>query len=630
MLQIHSRSGLEIFRQEDVDSPREALLRAASLAGADLRGNNLASADLWRADLRDADLTGADLEAANLREAMLARAVMRGVRGFQANLVQAFLVETDLQEADLSEANLYGAVLQGALLGGARFVGAICYAADFCHADLSSADFRNADLRRTDLRGTNLAGAELSGAKLEGAIHSLDTRWPDRFSPTNYNTVFARPTAKQPFVEPRAAAAAMLHNLSHAGGRLEKTFAKIKPSIPEVSTESIEQQVKMLETDPHLTETEREELFEKIAMPLIQKLLLGIVEHQKLCCLCGHERQRGLVEIEGFRGDPDCILRYASLPPRVWLVPRDGSPSCFRCKKVPQSRFVRTPAGVWCDACMAEPVKMACKRVDLSAVSPENCIDWLGPQSDVVSRLMLLMRFKNVLRLVSKRLPERLDDLKSRLAENLTLDTRHPLDWVGNRAAVDACLSMGNDALRIILVRVEERLQAADPVGRHAALNLLEYAGNALQSRQQQDQARACFAAALAAAEDVWGPDHLNTIAIVNRLAEILYEQQDYAAAAALFRRALEADEGLLRPEDPDTLIRINNQAVVIGANTADYAAAEVLYRRALRGLERTLGPDHASTQIVRKNWQSCREALEQATDGRSALHHPRSNDPEL
>lgn len=61
------------------------------------------------------------------------------------------------------------------------------------------------------------------------------------------------------------------------------------------------------------------------------------------------------------------------------------------------------------------------------------------------------------------------------------------------------------------------------------------------------------------------------------------------------FRRALESRERTLSREHPNTLVSINNLALLLQAK-GDYAAAEPLNRRALKARERTLGPEHPDT----------------------------------
>jgi Flp pilus assembly protein TadD len=59
--------------------------------------------------------------------------------------------------------------------------------------------------------------------------------------------------------------------------------------------------------------------------------------------------------------------------------------------------------------------------------------------------------------------------------------------------------------------------------------------------------------------------------------------------------------EVILGPDHPDTLRIVNNLAGTL-ASQGNYDAAEPLFRRALEGCERQLGPDHPYTKTVRDN----------------------------
>ncbi len=124
--------------------------------------------------------------------------------------------------------------------------------------------------------------------------------------------------------------------------------------------------------------------------------------------------------------------------------------------------------------------------------------------------------------------------------------------------------------------------------------------------------AAALYRRALEASERVLGPEHPDTLNSVNNLAVLLMSQGDYAGAAPLYRRALEARERVLGPEHPDTLTSVNNLAHLLNIQ-GDYAGAEPLYRRALEGLlkisvkiERT----HPNLQACIFNYARCLKEL--------------------
>jgi len=107
--------------------------------------------------------------------------------------------------------------------------------------------------------------------------------------------------------------------------------------------------------------------------------------------------------------------------------------------------------------------------------------------------------------------------------------------------------------------------------------------------------ARALYERALEGRERVLRPDHPSTLGSVNNLALVLGRQGDYAGARALYERALEGNERVLGPDHPSTLTIVNNLAFVLESQ-GDYAGARTLYERALEGNERVLGLDHPDT----------------------------------
>ncbi|MCA9134896.1 MAG: tetratricopeptide repeat protein, partial [Planctomycetales bacterium] len=113
---------------------------------------------------------------------------------------------------------------------------------------------------------------------------------------------------------------------------------------------------------------------------------------------------------------------------------------------------------------------------------------------------------------------------------------------------------------------------------------------------------------ALAASERVLGPEHPDTLISVNNLALLLSRKGDYVGAEPLFRRALEARERLLGPEHPDTLVSLNNLAGLMSSK-GDYTCAEPLFRRALEELMKisaSLKRPHPNLQACMENYVGC------------------------
>ena len=66
---------------------------------------------------------------------------------------------------------------------------------------------------------------------------------------------------------------------------------------------------------------------------------------------------------------------------------------------------------------------------------------------------------------------------------------------------------------------------------------------------------------ALAIDEKALGPEHPDTAATLNSLAELYNKQGRYAEAEPLYRRALAINEKALSPQDSHTAISLNNLA---------------------------------------------------------------------
>lgn len=100
---------------------------------------------------------------------------------------------------------------------------------------------------------------------------------------------------------------------------------------------------------------------------------------------------------------------------------------------------------------------------------------------------------------------------------------------------------------------------------------------------------------ALAAREDVLGPDNRQTLTSVNNLAAVLQAQGKYEEAEKLNWRALKGSENELGEQHPHTLASVNNLAVLLRVQ-GKFKEAEKLSWRALEGYKKKLGERHPST----------------------------------
>src|SRR6516225_8483646 len=80
-----------------------------------------------------------------------------------------------------------------------------------------------------------------------------------------------------------------------------------------------------------------------------------------------------------------------------------------------------------------------------------------------------------------------------------------------------------------------------------------------------------------------------------------LHGQGKYKDAATIAEKALALAESSLGPEHPDTLTLVNNVAALYNL-LGRLTEAEPLYRRALQGRERALGREHPDTLLCLNN----------------------------
>jgi tetratricopeptide (TPR) repeat protein len=135
-----------------------------------------------------------------------------------------------------------------------------------------------------------------------------------------------------------------------------------------------------------------------------------------------------------------------------------------------------------------------------------------------------------------------------------------------------------------------------------SAAYLLERAGSYRQSALgAYAQARPLLEKALAVAERVFGPEHLDTAESLSALGLVLRAQGDLSGARLLYERALAICEKALGPAHPDTAPKLNNLAFVLHAQ-GDRVGPLPLFQRALAIREKALGPEHPDTAVSLNN----------------------------
>ena len=103
----------------------------------------------------------------------------------------------------------------------------------------------------------------------------------------------------------------------------------------------------------------------------------------------------------------------------------------------------------------------------------------------------------------------------------------------------------------------------------------------------------------------------------VKNLGDVYYITRPQRRGGAPFKRALEARERVLGSEHPDTLVSVNDLAVLYQTEKR-YAEAEPLFKRALEARERVLGAENPTTLQSVSNLASLYDA-----EGRSGEAEP-------
>jgi len=90
--------------------------------------------------------------------------------------------------------------------------------------------------------------------------------------------------------------------------------------------------------------------------------------------------------------------------------------------------------------------------------------------------------------------------------------------------------------------------------------------------------------------------------ALLDDLAQVYADEQQWALAKQTYERALEVDRRVLGDDHPRVAMRLNNLAIV-AQNVGDLKLAETLFRDAIRRDERAYGEQHPETGAGRSNY---------------------------
>jgi CHAT domain-containing protein/tetratricopeptide (TPR) repeat protein len=106
---------------------------------------------------------------------------------------------------------------------------------------------------------------------------------------------------------------------------------------------------------------------------------------------------------------------------------------------------------------------------------------------------------------------------------------------------------------------------------------------------------------ALALAEHIYGPSHLEVAKVLNGLAELHRAQGQYAEAEPVYARSLSIAEGVLGHEHPIVGLILSNLASLFQAQ-GRFAEADSLYQRSIAIQAASLGPDRPQVAIALTN----------------------------
>ena len=139
-------------------------------------------------------------------------------------------------------------------------------------------------------------------------------------------------------------------------------------------------------------------------------------------------------------------------------------------------------------------------------------------------------------------------------------------------------------------------------------LRLVDHLATMYQEQGQYERAEFLLRRELLSFEARMGSDHPESIMAQGQLALLCEEQCKYEETEALLERSLNTHERLLGPEHPKTLSLVASLAVIYDLQ-GSFAESHPLYVRALEGTERILGSQHTATLNVLENMALSRYA---------------------
>ena len=108
-------------------------------------------------------------------------------------------------------------------------------------------------------------------------------------------------------------------------------------------------------------------------------------------------------------------------------------------------------------------------------------------------------------------------------------------------------------------------------------------------------EAETCYQQLLIIRERVFGPRHLETLWVLDKLGHVCSQQIMYEKAEAFYKTSLQAKEETLGPNHESTLATVHSLGVLL-KDRDKFVEAETMSLRALRGREQILGLQNIST----------------------------------
>ncbi|KAI3316912.1 hypothetical protein HD806DRAFT_541795 [Xylariaceae sp. AK1471] len=137
-----------------------------------------------------------------------------------------------------------------------------------------------------------------------------------------------------------------------------------------------------------------------------------------------------------------------------------------------------------------------------------------------------------------------------------------------------------------------------------ARADLLLKVGAFLSIKGQWNHAERLEKQAMEIRKELLGPDHPDTLAIMNNLASTYWNQGRWKEAELLGVQVLEIRKEVLGPDHPSTLMSMTNLALTY-SDQGRWKEAEALQVHALEMVKTLLGPDHPSTLMSMNNLAS-------------------------